>query len=109
MRAHMKRDKIQEALELLNEAAQGKKEEVLELFGNKYEHLKDFFQTTAHNGEVIAGQAKKKIIKNLYQEEKKIKSAAAHWNKKIHEEPWPVVSGVAIGALVLGLFLGHRK
>ncbi len=109
MRMQMKKDKIQEALELLNDAAQGKKEEVFELLGDKYEHLKKFFESTAHNGGVIAGQTKKQIMKSLHEEEKRLKETAAQWDKKVHKEPWTFLGSVALGALVLGLILGRKK
>lgn len=109
MRTQVRKDKIQEALELLNDAAQEKKEEVFEMLGDKYEHLKELFESTAHNGEAIAGEAKKQIVKSLHQEEKKLKETAAEWDKKIHKEPWAFLGGVALGSLVLGLMLGHKK
>ncbi len=109
MRAQIKKDKIEEALELLNDAAQEKKEEVFELLGDKYEHLKEFFENVASNGEAIAGQTKKQIVKSLHEEEKRIKEVAAQWDKKVHKEPWAFLGGVALGSLVLGLILGRKK
>ena len=41
---HVKRSKIQDALDLLNDAAQEKKEEVYELIGDKYESLRGLFE-----------------------------------------------------------------
>ncbi len=105
----MKKDKIEEALELLSDAAQGKKEEVLELLGGKYKHLKEFFESATSNGGVVAGQIKKKFGKRLHQEEKKLKETAAQWNKKAHKEPWAFLGGAALGSLVLGLMLGRKK
>lgn len=108
MRAAMKKDKIQEALELLNEAAQQKKDDIYVLLGDKYEHLRDFFESAVENGETVAGQAKKKIVKGLHQEEKKIKEAVSSIDKKVRKQPWPVLGGVALGALVIGLVLGKK-
>lgn len=109
MRTQIKKDKIQEALELLNEAAQGKKDEVFELLGDNYEHLKAFFESAAHNGEVLAGQTKKQIVKSLHEEEKMLKEVAADLDKKVHKEPWLFLGGVALGSLVLGLLLGRTN
>ncbi len=109
MRTLIKKDKIEEALELLNDAAQEKKEEVFELLGDKYEHLKEFFESAAHNGEAIVGQTKKQIVKSLHEEEKKLKETAAQWDKKAHKEPWVFLGGVALSSLVLGLILGRKK
>ncbi len=108
MRASNRRDKIQDALELLNEAAQEKKDEVYEVLGNKYEHLKDVFESVAENGHEIAGQAKKQIVRGLHAEEKKLRETAAQWDKKVHKDPWKVIGSVALGTLVLGLILGRK-
>jgi len=109
MSTQIKKDKIQEALELLNEAAQGKKDEFFDLVGDKYEHLRDFFETAASSSEALAGQTRKQILRSLQQEEKKLKETAADWDKKVHKDPWAFLGGVALGSLVLGLILGHRK
>ena len=61
MRANLKKDKIHEALELLNEAAQDKREEFYELLGNKYEDLKGVFGDLVQNGQEIVGHTKKQI------------------------------------------------
>ena len=109
MSTQNKKDKIQEALELLNETAQGKTDEFFELVGDKYEHLKDFFESTASSGGALAGQTRKQILRSLHQEEKKLKETAAEWDKKVHQKPWGFIGGVALGSLALGLFLGRKK
>jgi ElaB/YqjD/DUF883 family membrane-anchored ribosome-binding protein len=109
MKTQIKKDQIEEALELLNAAAQEKKEEVFELLGDKYEHLKEFFESAAHNGAAIAGRTKEQIAKSLHQEEKKLKEVAAELDEKVHKDPWAFMGGVALGSLVLGLILGRKK
>ena len=108
MRTSTKKDKIQDALELLNEAAHDKKEEVYEMLQGKYTQLRDVFENVAENGHDIADNAKKKIVKELHAEEKKIKQVAANWDKKLHRDPWVYVGGAAFGSLVLGLILGRK-
>ena len=109
MRTQIKKDKISDALELLNDAAQEKKEEVFELVGNKYEHLKEFFGNIASEGEAMAGQAKKQMGKGLHEGEMKLKDSATQWNKKVRKAPWAFLGGMALGSLVLGLTFGRKK
>ena len=106
---HAKRGKIQDALDLLNDAAQEKKDEVYELIGDKYESLREVFETVLSNGQDVAMHAQKRINKSLHEEEKKIRQAAAQWGKKIHQEPWKYLGGVAVGSLIFGLLLGRKK
>ena len=106
---HVKRGKIQDALDLLNDAAQGKKEEVYELIGDKYESLRGLFETVLSNGQEVAVHAQKRINKGLHAEEKKIRQVAAQWDKKIRREPWKYLGGVAVGSLIFGLLLGRKK
>ncbi len=109
MKTQIKKDKIEEALEFLDNTAQEKKDEVFELLGDRYEHLKEFFGTAVHNGEVMAGHTKKQIFKSLHEDEKKLKEAATQLNKKIHKTPWIYLGSIALGSLALGLMLGHKK
>lgn len=108
MRTSTRRDKIQDALELLNEAAEEKREEIYEIFGSKYGHLKELFENAAENGQELAGQAKKQIVRGLHAEEKKLKEAAAQWDKKVRKDPWIFLGGVAFSSLVLGLILSRK-
>ena len=106
---HVRRSKIQDALELLNDAAQEKKEEVYEVIGDKYDSLRKLFESVVNNGQEVAVHAQKRINKEFHEEEKKIRQAAAHWSKKIGQEPWKYLGGVAVGSLIFGLLLGRKK
>ena len=108
MRAHTKRDRIHEALELLNEAAHEKQEEVYELLGSKYGHLKSIFDEVAHNGQAAAEQAKKQLVKGLHAEEKMLKETAAELGRKVRKDPWKILGVVALGSLAAGLILGRK-
>ncbi|MBF0570339.1 MAG: hypothetical protein HQL12_00560 [Candidatus Omnitrophica bacterium] len=56
-------------------------------------------------------------LKNaLFEAEKKLKQGceqaaklASDIDKKTHENPWPVVAGVGIGCLLLGLLIGKSR
>ena len=106
---HVKRNKIQDALDLLNDAAQEKKDEVYELIGDRYESLRELFETVLDRGQDVAVHAQKRIYKNLHEEEKKIRHAAVQWDKKVRQEPWKYLGGVAVGSLIFGLLLGRKK
>src|SRR5690348_8425236 len=102
MRTQTKRDRIHDALELLNEAAHEKQEEVFELLGNKYGHLRSIFEEAAHNGQAAAGQAKKQLVKGLHAEEKMLKQTAAQLGRKVRKDPWKALGLVALGSLAAG-------
>lgn len=106
---HKKNNKIEEALELLNEAAQEKKEEVYEMIGDKYESLRGIFEEVVANGREVAETAQKQLAKGLHYEEKKIRQAAAKFDKKIHSDPWKFLGGIALGTLIVGMVLGRKK
>lgn len=105
---HVRKNKIEEALDLLNEAAEDKREEVFELINDKYESLRGLFGDIVHSGEVAAQNVRKNLGKNLHAEEKKIRETASQIDKKIRRNPWKVLGGVALGSLVVGLMLSKR-
>jgi len=102
-------DKIHEALELLNEAAKGKKEEVSGAINAKYEHLRDMFVGVIEDGQCIAEDAKKTISKTLQVEEKRVKEVVAQIDKDIRKNPWPYVGGAVLGSLCIGLLLARKN
>ena len=106
MRKH--HDKIHEALELLNEAAKDKKDELYEIVGDKYSDIKDLLTAKAGNGVAMMDSAKKRFTKGLHTEEKKIASKAHEIERNIRRNPWPYVGAAALGALVFGVFLGKK-
>ncbi len=106
---HEKKDKIHEALELLNDAAKEKKEEVYGVINAKYEHLRDMFAGAVENGQSFADDAKKNISKTLSVEEKKLKHIAGQWDKEVRRNPWMYIGGAALGSLCVGLLLSRKK
>lgn len=101
--------KIDEALNLLSEAARDKKEEVQQLLNNKFTSVRDFVQETAEkqgrNWNRIRRQAEDAIGEGT----EKFKEKASEIDEKVHENPWPYIGGVALGALLLGFILGSSK
>jgi ElaB/YqjD/DUF883 family membrane-anchored ribosome-binding protein len=45
----------------------------------------------------------------LKQGQEKIKTVAADVDKRLRDNPWPVVAGVAVGCILLGFILGKNK
>lgn len=109
LKEHEKKDRIHEALELLNEAAKEKKNEVYSVINAKYEHLREMFAGAAESGQSFAEDAKENISRTLSAEEKKIKQVAAKWDKEVRSNPWTYIGGAVLGSLCLGLLLGRKK
>lgn len=87
--------KINEALELLNDAAQHKKDEILKLVTNKYADFREAVESTKETaGEVIReGQVR-------------VRKAAKEVDKNAHKNPWAFIGAAAGTALLLGFILG---
>lgn len=90
MTTRHKTDKIHEALDLLNEAAKEKGEELYEIAEDKYSHIKDAFLSSAGNGKAFLNREQRKLAKSL------------------QHNPWPYVGAAALSALVIGLVLGKK-
>ncbi len=106
-------EKIEEALDLLQEAARDKKNELKNLILDKYSELKNTFfdkeselaqnisDTTRHATEGL------RHAKQVGQE--KIQEAASRVDREVHANPWSYIGGIALGTLILGYMLGRRK
>ncbi len=106
-------DKISEALKLLEEAARDKKDELRGLMSNKYAHLKDVVGETGHelreSLELVKKRATDALSKAAEVGGKKAKEIAGEVDEVVHENPWPVIGGVALAALLIGYILGRNK
>ncbi|MBI4372281.1 MAG: hypothetical protein HY585_00970 [Candidatus Omnitrophica bacterium] len=109
MKNRVKHDKLEQALELLNEAAQEKKEELYDLIGGRYSHIKEVLNESAENGKTAIKHAKKTITKTLHDQQKKVRDIADDFDEKVHDNPWAVLGGVALAAFMVGFSVGHRK
>jgi len=83
--------KISEALELLNEAAIEKKDELTHLMSNRYAHIREAMTTTITQG-------KEKALE-----------IASDVDKRVHKDPWIYIGGAAAASLLIGYLMGSRR
>ena len=104
-------EKISEALELLNEAAQGKKDEVRDIISKKYKHLKECIvgSDIKHSLDSAKKSAAEAAAKARNVSEEKVKELATQVDQNVHTNPWPYIGGVAVVALLLGYILGKKN
>jgi Fe-S cluster assembly scaffold protein SufB len=103
------RDKINQALELLNEAARDKQQEVYEAIQNKYEDIKGVFETAAESGRSALDEIKKSAGTVIHSGEERVRKTASNVSGKVHESPWWFMGAVAVAAFVTGYNLSHGK
>lgn len=96
------RSKLNEALELLNEAAREKKGELQDILTNKYSHIRDAMAHEAQKAKSIAQDV-------LVEGEKKIKETTAKVDANVRKDPWPYVAGTAAVALLVGYLMGSKR
>ena len=101
--------KLQEALELLNEAASEKKGELYDLIGDKYDHFKEILSDTALTGKSVFSQTRKEFVEALQDGEEKIVNRAKQIDKQVHTNPWMYVGIVAMSSVLFGYFMRHKK
>ncbi len=102
--------KLSEALELVNEAAVEKREDLRRMISGKYEHIrealngsniKDSIDTAKKSAADAACRAKEVS-------EEKVKEIATQVDQNVHANPWPYIGGTALAALLLGFILGKK-
>lgn len=110
---HTSGQKIAEALELLEEAAKQKKDELKSVMADKYTYLKNAVVETEHS-----------LVQSLAEAKNHAIAAAAHAkdvtvdkacevargvDKSVHQNPWPYIGGTAAIGLLLGYILGRNR
>jgi ElaB/YqjD/DUF883 family membrane-anchored ribosome-binding protein len=101
--------KITEALELLNEAAKEKRDELKGLLTDKYSHIKQALAAGAEHGKQMYDKAKHLTHDALIEGEEQIKKVAIEVDKSVHKDPWPYIAGAAAFSLLVGYLLGSRR
>ncbi len=101
--------KIDEALDLLNDAAKLKKEEFSRILTDKYSDLKGAV-VGAVNGQRGAFEDIHEIIEETLREsEEAVRESADLLDEEVRKNPWPYLGGAAAVALLLGFILGNSK
>lgn len=103
------KSKFEEALELLNEAAREKKEEIEDLIADKYEHLSGAFGSTVKRNRKNFNRVKDFAEDAFFENSEKFQDMAADFDESVRKNPWPYIGGAALGALLFGLILGSGR
>ena len=101
--------KFEEALQLLNEAAREKKQEIQQLFGDKYSVIRQAVQEAASQQGERLNRVRQAAGEALELGGERAKQAAADIDEKVKENPWAYIGGAAVGALLLGFILGASR
>lgn len=111
-RTHSTKD-LDEVLSILEDAAREKKDELQQLIGEKYHHVRDILaevpQGAAKPMEDFVRRGEKKIEEAVEKGQSIAKKTLDEVNEQLHENPMPFIGGVAISALLFGFILGHGK
>jgi ElaB/YqjD/DUF883 family membrane-anchored ribosome-binding protein len=101
--------KFEEALHLLNEAAREKKDEIQQLLGDKFTHIRSAIEEVADRGRDRYNRVREVAEEAIEFGGEKARRAASEVDEKVKQNPWPYIGGVAMGALLLGFILGASR
>ena len=102
-------NKITDAIELLNEAAKEKRTEIKELMTDRYSHIREAVLEGATQGQKILEKTQDAVQETIDETRETAKKTAKKVDKRIHEDPWPYLSGVAFASLILGWFMSSKR
>jgi len=72
-------------------------------------YTRDDVSKTISEGEEKLKQAGSEAQKRLKQGQEHLQQIISQADKQLHENPWPIVAGVAVGCLFLGFFAGNVR
>jgi ElaB/YqjD/DUF883 family membrane-anchored ribosome-binding protein len=64
---------------------------------------------TINEGEEKLRNTASDVQKRLKQGQEQVQQLISQADKQLHENPWPIVAGVALGCLFLGFFAGNVR
>lgn len=101
--------KISEALELLNEAAKEKKDELKGLMANRYSHIREAMTSGVDHGKEVLKHAQDITKETIIKGSEKAKEIASDVDQRVHKDPWVYIAGTAVATLLLGYFMGSKR
>ena len=105
-------ENIADALKLLEEAAEQKKDELKNLMSDKYTHLRDaVMEAEGGLARSLADARKHAAETALHVKDvgvEKAKEIAGDVDKNVHSNPWAFIGGTAVVSLLLGYILGRN-
>lgn len=101
--------KIDEALQLLNEAAREKKDELKQLLDEKYTNIKSALGEVIDDNSELARQFRKRAGEAFEEGQEHLEEAMADVDREVRRNPWPYIGGAAAAALVLGFLMGSSR
>jgi ElaB/YqjD/DUF883 family membrane-anchored ribosome-binding protein len=73
------------------------------------ERMSEHLGSATQQGEQKLKMTAAEIERKLKQGEEQLKRAVSSVDKQLHDNPWPVVAGVAVGCLLIGFLAGSRR
>jgi len=101
--------KISEALDLLNEAAKEKKDELKGLMSNRYAHIREAMTSGVEHGKEILKHTQDMAQETMTQGKEKVMAMAGDVDKRVHKDPWVYIAGTAVASLLLGYLMGSKR
>lgn len=100
--SHFDDRRIDQALELLEEAARDRKHELQSAMENKYSNLTSMLGS-------ITGQIRHRVSERYEAGKQKAVDVAVGVDKSVHNSPWAYIGGAAAGAMLVGFLLGRSR
>ena len=72
-------------------------------------HNRDKLDTSLKQGEEYVKEFTQEAQEQIKQGREQLRKIVSEIDKKAHENPWPIVGGVAIGCVLIGFLLGSRR
>ena len=101
--------KISEALDVLNDAAKSKKEEIQKLLTHKYKDIREALEEKFEAGQERFDEFKEAAEDAVHQGTVRAKKAVRQADKEVHRNPWKYIGIAAGSALLLGFIMGRSS
>lgn len=101
--------KLSDALQVLNDAATEKKEEIQGLLNDRYKDLRTFVRHTAASNRKAIKKFRRSAEDLIEEGQERITDAATNVDKNVRKNPWAYIGTAAGVAIVVGFLMGRSN
>lgn len=107
--ATVEKDRIMEALEILDDVAKEKRDEIRDLIQKDFRHIRRAVSDLEEPARDLRDRLNEYARELRHSGGEQARDVARRIDREVHSHPWAYMTGLGVSSLVLGFVLGRKR